>query len=85
MPKLGTLERFRKMLETMSANDLWHLAEGYFNNEAVINYIKENLNVPLKGKQIIGAMMAKGIWDRFRKVHAKIFYPFCPSCYRRYI
>lgn len=75
----------RKMLKTMSINELWFFAEGYFNSEEVQQVINEEKVVPLEGKCIVGAMLDKGIWDRFRKVHARIFYPICPSCYQKYV
>lgn len=75
----------RQILKNMDINELWFFAEGYFNSNEVQKVINEEKVVPLEGRCIIGAMLNKGIWDKFRKVHAKIFYPICPSCYQRYV
>ncbi len=79
------LSNFRELLKGLDHNQLWFLAEGYFNSSEVKRIIAEELSVPEYGKYIIGEMMARGIWDKFRKAHAHIFYPLCPSCYARYL
>lgn len=78
-------EQVRMFLQSLDINELWHFADGYFNNDKVKQIITNELSVPLQGKYIIGEMIRRNIWDRFRKSHAHIFYPLCPSCYQKYV